>query len=409
MPNVVFVAPFAMEATLRFVGAAASLPGVRLAVLSQDPAAALPESLRSRLVAHEQVRDGLDARQIVAGVRALERRIGPVTRAIGMLEQLMVPLAEARAELGLPGLRPAAARLFRDKSLMKDALARAGVPCARHRLVAGAADAAQFVREVGFPVVVKPPAGAGAKGTFRVDHLEHLEQALALHRPAPGREVLLEEFLTGAEHSFDCVFVDGRPVWHSISRYLPSPLEVLETPWIQWAVLLPRHIDGPEYAAIREAGPRAIAALGLETGVAHLEWFRRPNGTAAVSEVGARPPGAQFCSLLSYAHDIDFYAAWAQIVVYGRFDPPPRRFAVGAAYFRAQGGGARIVDVSGVDRAQKELGELVVEARLPRPGQGPSGSYEGEGYAILRHPETAVVERALARLVQLVQVRLGDA
>ena len=56
--------------------------------------------------------------------------------------------------------------------------------------------------------------------------------------------MLLEEFVRGDEHSFDSVLVDGRLVWHSISRYLPSPLDVLEHPWIQWCVLLPRDIGG---------------------------------------------------------------------------------------------------------------------------------------------------------------------
>ena len=48
-------------------------------------------------------------------------------------------------------------------------------------------------------------------------------------------------------------------------HYLPTPLEVLENPWIQWCVLLPRDISGPEYDGIREIGTRAVQALGLET------------------------------------------------------------------------------------------------------------------------------------------------
>ncbi|MGE3164116.1 MAG: acetyl-CoA carboxylase biotin carboxylase subunit family protein [Planctomycetota bacterium] len=407
MPNVVFVAPFVLEATRRFVHAAAALPGTRLVLVTQEPAERLSESLRADLGGHYKVDNALDAQQIVDAVRSIAKRVGPVARVIGMLEQLQVPLAEARAALGLPGLAPDAARGFRDKSVMKDRLRQSGIPCARHCLAATAAMATQFAREQGFPLVVKPPAGAGAKSTFRVDNLEQLSKAIELYRPAPGREMLLEEFLVGEEHSFDCVFVRGRPVWFSLSRYLPSPLEVLETPWIQWCVLLPRHVDGPEYAAIREVGPRAIATLGLETGVAHMEWFRRPNGTVAISEVGARPPGAQFCSLISYAHDVDFYRAWAQLAVYESFDPPTRRWSVGGAYFRGQGAG-RVTAVEGVEQAQRELGSLVVEARLPRVGQGRNDSYEGEGYAILRHPETAVVERALRRIVEVVQVKVAN-
>ena len=60
-----------------------------------------------------------------------------------------------------------------------------------------------------------------------------------------------------------------------------------------------------------------------------------------------------------------------------------------------------------MDSAQRELGERVAEVRLPRPGQHPSSSYEGEGYVVLRHPDTGVVAAALERLVRLVQVELG--
>ena len=42
-----------------------------------------------------------------------------------------------------------------------------------------------------------------------------------------------------------------------------------------------------------------------------MEWFRRPDGTVAVSEVAMRPPGAQITSMLCYAHDFDLDSAWA--------------------------------------------------------------------------------------------------
>ncbi|HBP22661.1 MAG TPA: hypothetical protein DEA08_33385, partial [Planctomycetes bacterium] len=93
---------------------------------------------------HWQVRDPLDPASIVRGVRGLEQQMGPVERVMGVLEQLQVPLAIAREELGLPGLSAEAALNFRDKARMKDALQAAGVPCARHKLVHGAAEARAF-------------------------------------------------------------------------------------------------------------------------------------------------------------------------------------------------------------------------------------------------------------------------
>ena len=63
--------------------------------------------------------------------------------------------------------------------------------------------------------------------------------------------------------------------------------------------------------------------------------------------------------------------------------------------------------IHGLDQAQRELGHLVVDVKLPKYGQHPADSYEGEGYAILRHPDTRVVAEALKRLISLVRVELG--
>jgi hypothetical protein len=409
MRHVVFVAPFLMEATLRFVRAAVRLPGVRVGLLTQEPLERVPAQLRAQLAAHWRVNDALDPEQLVWGARGLEATLGGLDRLIGTLEQLQVPLAQARERLGLPGLSVAAAENFRDKARMKTALRKAGLPCARHALAGSASEAWSFAREVGYPLVVKPPAGAGAKATFRAENAGSLGEALAVHAPTAQSPVLLEEFVLGEEHSFDTVSIGGKPVWHSLSHYRPTPLEVLRHPWIQWCVQIPREIDHPRYDDIRKAGWAALEALGMGTGVTHMEWFRRPDGSLAISEVAARPPGAQFCTLISYAHDFDFYAAWARVVIFDAFEAPERTYSAGAAYLRGQGGSGRVTAVRGLQEALKEVGHLVVEAKLPVEGQAPTGTYEGEGYVILRHPQTEVVTRALQRLISTVRVELAPA
>jgi hypothetical protein len=138
-----------------------------------------------------------------------------------------------------------------------------------------------------------------------------------------------------------------------------------------------------------------------------MEWFARPDGSVAISEVGARPPGAQFATLLSYAHDFDFYSAWARLMVEDVFDPPPRRYAVGAAYLRGQGTGAHVTAIRGLDEAQRDVGDLVVEVKLPELGQSPSGTYEGEGFVILRHEDTEVVKRGIKRVIEQIYVELA--
>ena len=401
-----FVAPYLLDTTMRFVEAAASLPETRLALVTCEPEERLPPGLRGRLAGHWRIDDPLDAGQIAWAVEGLGEHIGPVQRLLAVLEQLQVPLAQVREHLGIPGMDAATARNFRDKDQMKTVLDAAGVPCARHRLADSAAAAAGFAHEVGFPLVVKPPAGAGAKSTFRLDAPADLGAWLEVAPPAPERPAQMEEFLTGDEGSYDSVMVDGQVVWDSISNYLPTPLEVLRNPWMQWMVLLPRDISGPQYDGIRAVAPQALKALGLSTGLTHMEWFRRPDGSVAVSEVGARPPGAQITSMLCYVHDFDLYSAWAALMVHGTFDPPPRKWAAGTVYLRGQGAG-QVVATHGLDALPPEVTSLVVDSRLPRTGQPSSGSYEGDGYITVRHQDTAVVTAALKTLVSTVRVELG--
>jgi biotin carboxylase len=403
-----FVAPFLLPATARFVATAAALPNVSLGVVTAEPVERISPELRKLLDGHWRVDDPLDPQQIVDAVRGLSQQMGPVERLVGALEQLQVPMAYAREVLGLDGMDPETALNVRDKSRMKSVLRAAGIPCARHQLVTHPDEALAFADAVGFPLVAKPPAGAGAQATYRLDDHSALRgwlESIPPNAEAPG---LLEEFLVGDEHTFDSVTVGDQTVFSSISDYQPTPLEVLRQPWIQWTVVLPREQHEPKYERIWEVGPQALRALGVRDALTHMEWFRRPDGSIAVSEVAARPPGAQISSMLGYVHDVDFYRVWAELVIHGTFEPPERKYAAGTAYLRGQGRG-RVRAVHGVNDLQREIGDLVVEARLPEIGQPASSSYEGEGYVIVRHPKTDVVREALQRIITRLRVELVEA
>lgn len=404
MPFVVFAAPLLSDNALSMVRAAAGLPDVRLAVITHDSADRLGPLQGT--VAHWKVDDMMDVEQLVWAATGLAEHGGPISRMFGAYEQLQVPIAHARVRLGIPGMSVEAANNFRDKARMKTLLRGAELPCARHCLASGRDEAVAFAKASGFPIVVKPPSGAGAIATFRVDDMTALERALRLTPPAPNAPVLLEEFVQGEEHSFETVSIDGVHVWHSLTHYYPTPLTVIDNPWIQWSVVLPREVDAAPYDDIRSAARRALDVLGMRTGMSHMEWFRRPDGSIAISEVAARPPGAQITQLMSYAHDFDAVQEWMRAMIFGQFHLPERKYAAGAAFLRGQGGG-RIAAVHGVDEINRDLASLIVAARTPQVGATPSTSYEGDGWIIVRHPETSVVEQALLKIVSTIRIELA--
>lgn len=402
MPNVIFAAPILSENAARMIAAAARLPGVRLGVVTQAPIEALPEALRGAVAQHWRVADVLDLEPLGGAVAAVAERLGGVDRLFAAYEQLQVPLAVVRERFGIEGMSAEAARNFRDKARMKELFDAAGLPCARHARVNSADEAWRFVETNGYPVVVKPLEGAGARSTFRVDSPEQLAVALRVAPPP----LIIEEYIVGDEHSFEGVMAGGKLVWHSLTHYRPTPLEALHNGWIQWCIHLPRETGDPRYDDIRAAAARALEVLGMETGLCHLEWFRRRDGSIAISEVAARPPGAQIMDLMSYAHDVDFDEAWVRLMIFGTFEPVTPQWSAGVAFLRGQGEG-RVRAIHRVEEAAAAVGSLVVASRMPSIGQAPAGSYEGEGFIIVRDRETAVVGKALETIINLIRVELG--
>lgn len=386
---------------MRFARAAARLDDVRfLGVFQEEPKG------KERRMFDDIVRidDGLSAKETLAACMHYKKKYGPIHRLLGILEPLQVQLAEVRDRMGIEGTGARTADLFRDKARMKDALRAAGLPVAKHKLVRGRKDALDFAEEAGFPIVLKPPAGMGAKATFRVNDVASLLGALEHAQPSPERPVLAEEFLQGREFSFETITTRGQVRFHSISHYLPSCLEVLENPWIQWVCQLPRDISGSEYDGAREIGLHAVRALGLNEGFTHMEWFQRADGSLAIGEIAQRPPGAHITRMTGIAHDFDPYRAWARAVVDDAFDGPYERgWSVACCYLRGMGQG-RVAKVENVDAVQKKIGKWVEEAKLPTPGAPKSDSYEGDGYVILKDRSTDTVKKVSKYVLETLRV-----
>ena len=415
MPHVVFIAPRFLENTNRYVKSFATLPGVTLSLVSSDPESAIPESLRGKVAGHYRIDNCVDASALAGAVRGLSQGVGRVDRLAGALEQLQMPMAEVRDALGIEGIGSEAARSFRDKDRMKDVLRAAGVPVARSGLATSPHALRTFIERVGFPVIVKPQAGVGARATYRVTSAADLAaldgQGVV---PSEERPLQVEEFVHAREHTCETVTIKGKAVWRSGTRYFPTPLEAIESPWMQYCVLLPREDENTEWTKFHAVNEAALAALfGASAGTAagtaltHMEWFLREDGTSLVNEVGVRPPGVGIMPLMSIAHETDLWADWAELVSFDRFTPKARKWAAGAAFFRGHGGGDQVVAVEGIEAAVAAAGDALVELRTPKVGMARAEGYEGEGWATVRSATTDGAKQALLALIDNVRVRYG--
>jgi biotin carboxylase len=403
MNPIAYITPNFTANAVRFIEALASLHNIRLIIISQEPVTLLPSWQQSRISVAREVADVFDKWTLIKVLTEIQKTTGTIHRILGASEQLQVPMAEARIALGIEGMDIDTAMNFRDKSRMKMLFNENKIPCAKHGLVHDLQSAMQFIKTCPYPVVAKPVAGAGAQATFRITNDEEMHQAFSSLGHASADGVIIEEFIQGEEFSLDTISLNGKILGQTINQYYPTPLEAMTNPWIQWRVLLRKEHNHKSFDDIRKAGKKALDILGMKTGLSHMEWFRRPDGSIAISEVAARPPGAQFTTLISRSCDFDAVRAWARLMVYEEAVTPEIQYCSGAAYLRGQGEG-RVSQVDGLEKIRTKYADIITDIRIPKIGQEKSESYEGEGFVILRHPDAGVVEEALKEIVETVKV-----
>ena len=337
--------------------------------------------------------------------------MGRVERLVGALEQLQVPLAQAREVARHRRAWTSTPRCnVRDKARMKSVLQ------SRRGAVRAAPAGPRSRRGAGVRRSRRLPAGGQATGrrgsagdlpARRAGRPAGLAAAIPPRPDAPG---LLEEFLVGEEHTLR-QRDDRRPDGVGVDRRLPARRRwrCCATRGCSGPCCCRATSSGPEYAGIHEVGPAALRALGVRDALTHMEWFRRPDGSVAVSEVAARPPGAQLTSMHGYVHDIDMYRAWAELVLLG----PVRaaRASLRRGHGLPAGPGPRPGPRGARGRGAAARARVTWSSRrgCRSPDSRRSSDYEGEGYVIVRDPDTEVVRDALQRIVSGIRVELVEA
>jgi hypothetical protein len=323
-------------------------------------------------------------------VRAL--RHWPPARGLDRIECLweigMLLAAEIRQALGVPGMTVDQTVPFRDKEAMKQVLDAAGIRTPRHAAARTEAEVRAAAQRIGYPLIVKPIAGAGSADTHRVDSEAHLGQILQLVRHVP--EVSVEEFIEGEEFTFDTVCARGEILYYNVSWYRPRPLVARTEEWVSPQTVALRDVDAAHLQGGKQMGREVVRALGFQDGFTHMEWFLTPDGEAVFGEIGARPPGARSTDIMNYACDIDVWTTWAEAVTWGRLSTPIRRkYNAAIICKRAQGQG-RIQRIEGLEALRRDLGEHLVAVDL-LPVGAPRRNWKqtllSDGWLIVRHPE----------------------
>jgi biotin carboxylase len=295
--------------------------------------------------------------------------------------------ARLRETFGLPGMTVEQTLPFRDKEHMKRVLDAAGIRTPWHVSATSVAGIWEAAEKVGFPLIVKPIAGAGSADTYRVDSAEQLGEVLPLLLHVP--EVSVEEFVDGEELTFDTICAGGEILFEHVLWYRPRPLQMRMHEWVSPVSISLRELDVPFVSGGRAMGRAVLAALGFGSGFTHMEWYRKADGEVVFGEIGARPPGARVVDLMNFAADGDTYVGWAQAVVHGQMLPLERRYNAGAIFKRARGSG-RISHSEGLDPLLAKYGEHVALLDLlpvGAPRRDWRSTVTGDGMIVVRHHE----------------------
>ena len=361
--------------------------GVDVLGVGDASVASLPPSIKPYLADYLQVPRLLDDDDVVERVTAWLRGRS-VDRVLANWEVMVLTAARLRERFGVPGMTVDTVRGFRDKQLMKERVMAAGLRVPRAERVRTVAEARAAAERIGFPLVLKPIAGAGSADTHRVEDAVELE--VVLGRMLHVGEASCEEFIDGEEFTFDTVCVGGAPLFVNVAQYLPRPLIARTNEWISPVVVTVRDLDQARLADGIKLGHQVLGALGMGDGFTHMEWFRKPDGEVVFGEIGCRPGGAKLVDQMNYTCDIDLFREWARAVSWGRFDAPTTRKYNAAIIFKRALGRGRITRIDGLGEFMRHHGDHVVEQRLLPVGahrRDWKQTLTSDGHIMLRHPD----------------------
>jgi len=385
--NIVFLSPHFPPHMRRFCMRLRDL-GATVMGLADESYDRLHPELRAALAEYYRVDDMHRYGDLVRAIGWFTHRHGKIDRIESLNEHWLESDARLRTDFNVPGITTAEIDRIKRKSMMKRVFERAGIATARGRVCRTPAATRRFIAEVGYPVIAKPDIGVGAARTYRLEDEADLAAYLAEKPPV---DFIVEEAVDGVLLTYDgLVDRDGRVVFDTTLTYGTSVLDVVRggdmTYWI------PREIP----ADLRELGRRTVAAFDVRERPFHFEYFQRPDGTYVALEVNMRQPGGLTVDMWNYANEIDFYRAWAEVVVRGTTEVVTERAFACLWAGRKDGKAYRLSHGAALARAGDRL---LFHSRVEPVFAAAIGD---DGY-VLRGPELAELQAIAADIQALAE------
>lgn len=224
---------------------------------------------------------------VTAKVAARSRPAGVVNCSESCLETA----ARLSASYGLPGPRVVTVHRCRDKVIMGERLASAGVPQARRQVVTSPDDAEAAVRAIGVPVVLKPSTGVASLFTVRCEtaaelraRLREFTDQISVRTPAPLRRMrgrwLVEQYLDGPAFSVESLVTPDAVEHIAVCEKGP----VTGPFFREIGHSTPPRLATGAVSELTEMATRAIRALGIDWAITHAEFKFTSAGGAGTGD-----------------------------------------------------------------------------------------------------------------------------
>ena len=207
---------------------------------------------------------------------------------------------------------------YKLKSLQKKYYQDAGLKCARFILVINDDEVRNFVKEVGYPVFVKPDNGVGAQDTRKIKTEDQLEDFL--HNRDRNKIYIMEEFIDGQIISFDGVTNSrSEPIFYTSNIFVNDNSQIVLNGLDDLYYCVPE-VD----PVLVDMGFRALKSFGVKNRFFHLEWFVLKSdhpylgkkGTIVPLEANMRPAGAYTPDLINFANSTNCYEIFADSIAF---------------------------------------------------------------------------------------------
>ncbi len=199
----------------------------------------------------------------------------------------MRAVAKACETLGLNGISYETAVKATDKGEMIKAFEAHGVAHPWYYVAPDPASFKEIADKVAFPCIMKPTDNAGSRGVVKCHDALELRNAYDYARgESRGGAVIVEECLEGPEFSVEVLVTGGVPHVIQITdkRTTGAPH------FVEMGHSQPTCQNSENREKIRDLACRAVKAVGITTGPAHVEMILTDQGPIMV-ELGARLGG----------------------------------------------------------------------------------------------------------------------